>query len=56
MKNAIGIDNSEKMINIAKKMIDERNISNIKVIEQDVMEAEFSDASVFYVGLWMQKF
>ena len=46
VKNAIGIDNSEKMINIAKKMIDERNISNIKVIEQDVMEAEFSDASV----------
>ena len=46
MKNAIGIDNSEKMITAAKKMIGEKNISNIKVIEQDVRNAEFNDADV----------
>ena len=46
VKNAIGIDNSEKMISLAKKMIDEENISNIKVIEQDVRKAEFEDADV----------
>ena len=46
VKNSIGIDNSEKMISDAKKMIDEKNISNIKVIEQDVRQAEFNDADV----------
>ena len=46
VKNAIGIDNSEKMISLAKKMIDEENISNIKIIEQDVCKAEFEDADV----------
>ena len=46
LKIAIGIDNSEKMISLAKKMIDEENISNIKVIEQDVRKAEFEDADV----------
>ena len=46
VKNAIGIDNSEKMITAAKKMISEKNISNIKVIEQDVRKAEFNDADV----------
>ena len=39
VKNAIGIDNSEKMI-------DEENISNIKIIEQDVRKAKFEDADV----------
>ena len=34
------------MISDAKKMIDEKNISNIKVIEQDVRQAEFNDADV----------
>ena len=46
VKNAIGIDNSEKMISDAKKMIDKKNIANIKVIEQDVRQAEFNDADV----------
>ena len=46
VKNAIGIDNSEKMINLAKKTIDEENNSNIKVIQQDVCEAKFDDADV----------
>ena len=34
------------MINLAIKMINENNVANIKVIEQDVLESEFSDASV----------
>ena len=46
VKNAIGIDNSEKMINLAKKTIGEENNSNIKVIQQDVCEAKFDDADV----------
>jgi len=46
VKDAIGIDNSERMVDIAKKMVSGNNISNVKVIEQDVLEAEFSDASV----------
>ena len=46
VKNAIGIDNSEKMISLAKKMIDEENISIIIIIEQDVRNAEFEDADV----------
>ena len=46
VKNVIGIDNSKKMINAAKEMINEKNISNIKVVEQDVRQAEFNDADV----------
>ncbi len=46
VKNAIGIDNSEKMISLAKKTIGEENNSNIKVIQQDVCEAKFDDADV----------
>tara|TARA_A100001037_G_scaffold187953_1_gene168314 strand:- start:145 stop:906 length:762 start_codon:yes stop_codon:yes gene_type:complete len=46
VKSAIGIDNSKKMIENAKKSIDESKISNVKVIEQDVQEADLSDASV----------
>ena len=46
VKNAIGIDNSKKMINLAKKMIAEENISNVRVIQQDVREAKFDDADV----------
>jgi len=46
VKSAIGIDNSKKMIENAKKSIDESKISDVKVIEQDVQEADLSDASV----------
>jgi len=46
VKSAIGIDNSKKMIENAKKSIDESKISNVKVIEQDVQEADLSDASM----------
>ena len=46
VKNAIGIDNSEKMISLSQKMIDEKNFSNVKVIQQDVIEADIEDADV----------
>ena len=46
VKNAIGIDNSEKMISLTQKMIDEKNFSNVKVIQQDVIEADIEDADV----------
>tara|TARA_Y100000590_G_scaffold434307_1_gene552360 strand:- start:443 stop:1204 length:762 start_codon:yes stop_codon:yes gene_type:complete len=46
VKNAVGVDNSEKMINLTKKIIDEKNISNVKIIEKDVVETEIEDADV----------
>mgnify|MGYP001229915264 CR=1 FL=1 len=46
VKNAIGIDNSEKMISLTQKMIDEKKFSNVKVIQQDVIEADIEDADV----------
>tara|TARA_Y100001960_G_scaffold322875_1_gene400224 strand:- start:439 stop:1200 length:762 start_codon:yes stop_codon:yes gene_type:complete len=46
VKNAIGIDNSEKMINLTRKMITENNLSNVKVIEHDVIESNIEDADV----------
>ena len=46
VKNAIGIDNSEKMVSLTQKMIDEKKFSNVKVIQQDVIEADIEDADV----------
>ena len=46
VKNAIGIDNSEKMISLSQKMIDEKNFSNVKVIQQDVIDSDIEDADV----------
>ena len=46
VKSATGIDNSKKMIDNAKKSIENDKISNVRLIEQDVLEADLSDASV----------
>ena len=46
VKSAIGIDNSKKMIDIAKKSIENDKISDVRLIEQDVLEADLNDASV----------
>ena len=46
VKSAIGIDNSKKMIDNAKKNIEKDKISDVKIIEQDILEADLSDASV----------
>ena len=46
VKSAVGIDNSKEMVNLAKKMLVEENISNVKVIENDVVIEKFDDADV----------
>jgi SAM-dependent methyltransferases related to tRNA (uracil-5-)-methyltransferase len=46
VKSAVGIDNSKKMIDNAKKSIENDKISNVRLIEQDVLEADLSDASL----------
>ena len=46
VKSTIGIDNSKKMIDNAKKNIEKDKISDVKIIEQDILEADLSDASV----------
>ena len=46
VKNAIGVDNSTEMVDLAKKMLDEKNISNVKVIENDVADEKIDDADV----------
>jgi len=46
VKSAVGIDNSKEMVNLAKKMLVEENISNVKVIENDVVAEKFDDADV----------
>ena len=46
VKSAIGIDNSKKMIENAKKSIDENKISDVKLIEQDILEADLNDVNV----------
>ena len=46
VKNAVGIDNSKEMVDLAKKMLSEKNISNVKVIENDVVVEKFDDADV----------
>ena len=46
VKSAIGIDNSKKMIDNAKKSIDKNKIFDVRLIEQDILEADLNDASV----------
>jgi len=46
VKDAIGIDNSEKMVSLSQKMIDEKNFSNVKIIQQDVIDSDIEDADV----------
>ena len=46
VKSAVGIDNSKKMIDNAKKRLEDDKISDVKVIEQDILKADLNDASV----------
>ena len=46
VKDAVGIDNSKKMIDLAKKKIKEENITNVKLIEHDILDTELDDANV----------
>ena len=51
VKNAIGIDNSENMVSLTKKMIDENHLSNAKVVKQDVTEAALEAVSYTHLTL-----
>ena len=46
VKKAIGIDNNEEKINLAKKLLEEKNLSNCALQYQDIRQADFSDATV----------
>ncbi len=46
VNKAIGIDNDSKKIEMAKKMIDEKNLKNCYVNCKNVIDAEFDDATV----------
>ena len=46
VNKAIGIDNDSKKIEIAKKMVDEKNLDNCYVNCQNVIDADLDDASV----------
>lgn len=46
VNKAIGIDNDSKKIEMAKKMIDEKNLGNCYVNCKNVIDAEFDDATV----------
>jgi len=46
VKNAVGVDNSKKMIEIAKESIEKNNITKIKLIEQDILDTELNNANV----------
>jgi len=46
VKKAIGIDNDSKKIEMAKKIIDEKNLKNCFVNCKNVIDSEFDDATV----------
>lgn len=46
VKNAIGIDSDEEKINLAKKHLQEKNLSNYTLQCQDIRQSDFSDATV----------
>ncbi len=46
VKKAIGIDSDSKKIEMAKKMIDEKNLENCYVNCKNVIDVEFDDATV----------
>lgn len=46
VKKAVGIDNDNEKINLAKKLLKEKNLSNYTLQCQDIRQADFSDATV----------
>ena len=46
VKKAIGIDNNNEKISLAKKLLKEKNLSNYTLQCQDIRQADFSDATV----------
>lgn len=46
VKNAIGIDNNDGKINLAKQILQEKNLSNYTLQCQDIRQSDVSDATV----------
>ena len=46
VKKAVGIDMDEEKINLAKKLLKEKNLTNYTLRCQDIRQAEFSDTTV----------
>ncbi len=46
VKQAVGIDNDEKKIQDAKNELQEKKLANGKVLEEDVLDSNFNDATV----------
>jgi hypothetical protein len=46
VKKAVGIDNDNEKINLATKLLKEKNLSNYTLQCQDIRQADFSDATV----------
>ncbi len=46
VKNAIGIDNNNGKINLAKQILQEKNLSNYTLQCQDIRQSDVSDATV----------
>ena len=55
VKNATGIDNDEKKINLAKKLPQEKNLSNYTLQCNDIRQADFDDATVILFWFADQK-
>ena len=53
VKDAVGIDNSKKMIDIAKKKIKEENVTNAKLIEQALGTLLATIAGMLLFGLFV---
>ena len=55
VKNAVGIDNDEEKINLAKKLLKEKNLSNYTLQCNDIRQADFNDATVILFWFADQK-
>ena len=46
VKKSVGIDNDSKKIEEAKKIIHEKKLSNTQILNEDILNSQFDDASV----------
>jgi SAM-dependent methyltransferase len=46
VKKTVGIDNDKEKISFAKKLLEEKKISNVSLQCQDILESDISDATV----------
>ena len=46
VRKAVGIDNNKEKIDLAKKLLEEKNLSNAVLQFNDILKSDFSDATV----------